>query len=528
MAQGLFWIKRVALVAIAVGLVLRFSNLDRKAYWHDEAYTSLRVAGYIGPAVGEAVVDRPDLTAADLQRYQQLPQTPSLAASWQSLSTHPEHPPAYYLLAHGWGRLFGASVGGYRAIAAIFGVIALPIMFWLARQLFPLQPALAWIATALVATSPVHLIYSQEAREYTLWIVGLLLAHGTLVRALQQKHAFAWVIHGLALGLAWYGSLMTGLLGLSHLVFMVLSERRPKAWAGFVLAQALGLGLFIPWIWTIVAQWQRLRAVTAWSNAPAPLEFLAKLWGLHYSAVVIDFNVPLDHPLSRLGPALVLGLLAIALIYLWRSYPRSTALFVACGLLIPPLVLIGGDIVRGAQLSRNTRYFFSSLVLMPLAIAPLIHHWLTAPRRPTKALGATLLALLLTVGIASGIANNRALTWWNKSVGYANIYIADYLNQTTQPLLLLEASGTALGDALSLSHYLRPDTPIWLLPDRSLPALDRLQATLATRAGTTLFVLQPSSDLLDTIPPGWQIVPTPDGYVFAPNALVQIVPSEES
>jgi uncharacterized membrane protein len=524
LAQGLVWIKRVALVAIAVGLVLRFSNLDRKAYWHDEAYTSLRVAGYFGPAVGEAVVDRPDLTAADLQRYQQLPQTPSLVDSWNSLSTHPEHPPAYYLLAHGWGQLFGASVGGYRAIAAIFGAIALPTLFWLARQLFPQPLAIAWIATALLATSPLHLIYSQEAREYTLWIWGLLLAHGTLVRALRQKDFSAWVIYGLALGLAWYGSLMTGLLGLSHLVFMALGERRPRAWAGFVLAQGLGLALFIPWLWTILRQWQRLRAVTDWSNASAPLEFLAKLWGLHYSSVVIDFNVPLDHPLSRLGPALVLGLVAIALVHLWRHYPRSTALFIGCGLLIPPLVLIGGDIVRGAQISRNTRYFFPSLVLIPLAIAPLINHWLTAHRRPVKALGATLLALILTLGIASGIANNRALTWWNKSVGYANIYIAAYLNQTTQPLLLLEASGIALGDALSLSHYLRPDTPLWLLPDQELPKPERLQAAIEARPGTTLFLLYPSPDLRSTVAPGWQIVPTRDGNVFAPDNLVQLVP----
>ncbi|MGB3200314.1 MAG: glycosyltransferase family 39 protein, partial [Nodosilinea sp.] len=428
----------------------------------------------------------------------------------------------------GWGGLFGASVGWYRAIAALFGVVALPTMFWLARQLFPLQPGIAWIAVALMAVSPVHLIYSQEAREYTLWIVGLLLAHGALVRARRQTTPLSWVGYGLALGLAWYGSLMTVLLGLSHAVFMALSDRRPRAWVGFILAHALGLWLFIPWLWTIVSRWQRLRTVTDWSNAPAPLAFLAKLWGLHYSAVVIDFNVPLDHPLSRLGPALVLGLVAIALIHLWQRYPRSTALFLACGLLVPPLVLIGNDVVRAAQISRNTRYFFPSLVLLPLAIAPLIHHWLTAPQRSVRVWGATLLALILTLSTASGLVNNRALTWWNKSVGYANIYIAHYLNQTTQPLLLIEASGIALGDALSLSHYLKPDTPLWLLLDQSLPSPESLQAVLATDRRATLFVLQPSPDLLDTVAPGWQTVPAPKGQPFAPNALVQLVPPQEN
>ncbi|PZV10639.1 MAG: hypothetical protein DCF21_18040, partial [Leptolyngbya sp.] len=61
----------MAIAIIAIGLVLRFAHLDRKVYWHDEVFTSLRVAGYMGPLVSAAVVDRPTLTAADLLQYQQ-------------------------------------------------------------------------------------------------------------------------------------------------------------------------------------------------------------------------------------------------------------------------------------------------------------------------------------------------------------------------------------------------------------------------------------------------------------------------
>ncbi|WOD40650.1 glycosyltransferase family 39 protein [Nodosilinea sp. E11] len=521
MAQNWSWVKRVAIAAVAIGLVLRFANLDRKVYWHDEVYTSLRVAGYVGPAVAAAVSDRPDLTAADLLRYQQMPPAPSLTDCWDSLSANPEHPPLYYLLAHGWGRLFGASVGGYRAIAAVFGAIALPVMFWLARQLFPLPSPIPWVATALLALSPVQLIYSQEAREYTLWIVGLLLAHGTLVRALQQKTAWAWVAYGWAMGLTWYGSLMTVLLGLSHLVFVALSQRSRRSWLGFGLAHGLGLGLFLPWIVTIVSQWGRLQAVTAWTREPRPLGFLAQLWGLHYSAAVVDFNLPLDHPFTVAGPTLVLGLGAVGLGYLWRNYPRSTVLFLACGLLVPPLVLIGSDIVRAGQLSRNTRYFLPSLVLMPLAIAPLITHGLTSPQRWMKGVGATLLALLLALGLASGMVNNRASTWWSKAFSSSNHSIAAYLNQVEAPVLMLEETGIALGEAISLSHYLRPETTIWLLPDRSLPTSTQLQAAYPQG---TLILLRPTPTLLETVPPGWQTAPATDATQFAPTDLVRLTP----
>ncbi|WP_017300979.1 glycosyltransferase family 39 protein [Nodosilinea nodulosa] len=521
LAQGWVWIRRLALGAVAVGLVLRFANLDRKVYWHDEAYTSLRVAGYVGPAVEKATADRPSLTAADLMRYQQMPPAPSLADCWTALVANPEHPPLYYLLAHGWGRLFGASVAGYRAIAALFGAIALPVMFWLARQLFPLRPAVAWVAVALLAVSPVQLVYGQEAREYTLWVVGLLLAHGSLVQALHQKTPWAWVTYGLALGLAWYGSLVTALLGLSHLVYMALSQRRVRPWVGYGLANGLGLLLFAPWIWTLVQQWGRFQKVTGWTREPSPLGFLAQLWGLHYSATVVDFNLPLNHPFTVVGPTLVLGLGAIALGHLWRHYPRSTALFLTCGLLIPPLVLIGHDILKAAQISRNTRYFLPSLVLMPLAIAVLVTHWLTFSQRWVRGLGAALLALVLMVGLASGVTNVRAFTWWNKAFSSSNRFIAADINQLPDPMVIVGPSNIALGEALSLSHYLRPDTPVWLLSDQTLPTAAALRAA---HPQGSLVLFKASPDLLETVPPGWQIALADEAAQFSPYDVVRLIP----
>ncbi|WP_156119574.1 glycosyltransferase family 39 protein [Leptolyngbya sp. KIOST-1] len=524
MAQGWIWVwvRRVAIAAIALGLVLRFAHLDRKVYWHDEAYTSLRVAGYQGTEVLEAVLDRPSLTAADLQRYLQMPPEPSLGRTWMALAHNPEHPPLYYLLAHGWGRLWGASVWGYRAIAAIFGAIALPLVFWLTRQLFPAQPGTAWVAAALAALAPVQIIYSQEAREYGLWMVGLLLAHGTLVRALRSGTWSAWGLYGLAVGLAWHGSLLTGLLCLSHGA-VLLGQRQRQAWIGFGLAQGLGLALFTPWMWTIVHFWHRLRAVTAWTNEPKPLEVLAQLWGLHYSATVVDFNPPLYRWYTGLGPLLVLALLAVALGYLWRRQPRAVALFLTCGLLVPPLVLIGSDLLRNGQISTNSRYFLPSLLLVPVAIAPLITAGLSAPGRRRPALAGALLALLLTLGLASAAVNTRAVTWWNKSLSYPNIYLATYLNQLPDPVLIFNRNGIALGEALSLSHYLRPDTRMWLLPAETLPA-DDLKTLGETHPGATLILFEPSPVLLETVPPGWQTALATDTDRFAPTDLVRLLP----
>ena len=269
------------------------------------------------------------------------------------------------------------------------------------------------------------------------------------------------------------------------------------------LAQGLGIGLFTPWIWTIVRRWERLREVTAWTDDPQPLDYLAKLWGLHYSVTIVDFNLPVDHPFTVVGPALVLGLVAVSLVQIGRHYPRSTAVFLSCGLLVPPLVLIGGDIVRTGQISTNTRYFFPSLLLVPLAIAPLINAGLAAAAQRSRTAGAALLALLLTLGIASGFANTRAFTWWNKSLSYPNLAIATYLNQQSAPVVIFGESGIALGEAISLSYYLSPETALWLLPERTLPPVATLQAVAQDHP--RLFLFEPPSTLLDPVPSGWQL-----------------------
>jgi uncharacterized membrane protein len=518
------WVKRIALGAIAVGLVLRFAHLDRKVYWHDEVFTSLRVAGYVGSQVQAEVGDRPNLTAADLLRYQQLPSVPSLADTWAALADHPEHPPLYYLLAHGWGRLFGASVWGYRAIAAGFSAIALLAMFWLGRQLFPpnatMPPTAAWIATALFALSPVQLIYSQEAREYSLWVVGLLLAHGALVRAVRQKTAAAWVLYGLALALAWYGSLMTALLGLSHLVFIALSQRQLKTWLAFACAHSLAIGLFAPWLWVMASGWERVQTVTAWANEATPLAFLAQFWGLHYSSTVVDFNAPLSHPFTVVGPALAIALLMVSLRHLIHKHPRQVALFIGCGLLVPPLVLIGGDVIRGSQFSGATRYCFPALVLVPLAIAPLIDYQLAHSQRPQRLIGATLMALLLALGLTSGLAHSRALTWWNKSFSSSNYALAAHFNQMPAPVILLEPGNNTLGEAISLSHRLTPSTGVWLLPENRLPSGATLQTVMQAQPQTAIFVVNPTGELLDTLPPDWQI----EVETSVPAYLVQLKP----
>ncbi|NJL48313.1 MAG: hypothetical protein HC929_13550 [Leptolyngbyaceae cyanobacterium SM2_5_2] len=515
MTYGWFRVKLLALVAIALGILLRFSHLDHKVYWHDEVFTSLRIAGYLGPQVNAQLFTNRTITAGELLQYQQFPVDASLARTWTSLVDHPEHPPLYYLMTYSWGRWWGASVAGYRAIAALFGVLALPLMYWLGRELFPTNPAVAWIAVVLLSISPVHVIYSQEAREYSLWVVGMLLANLALLRALRLDTRAVWLGYGVAIALSWYGSLVTALLGLSHLVFVGLTQR-PRQWLAFALAFVLGLGLFAPWLWVVGQQWQRLQTVTAWTREPSPLAFLTKLWGLHYSATVADFNLPLDHWFTWLGPLLLLGLVALALVHVWRHYGRETGLFLTSLLLISPLVLIGSDLIRSGKISGTTRYFFPSLIAVPLLLAPWIADLLAASKPLAKTLGRLTLASLLILGITSVGTNLRAPAWWNKSISYPNPFIAAYLNTVPDPLVIFGPNSNALGEAISLSYDLKPTTVLWLLADKQMPP------TLPEPK--TPFLFKPDGPLQTSAQSHWQMTPVEEAEGFAGPNLIKLTP----
>lgn len=126
---------------IVLAAALRFGFLAHQSFWADEAYTA-------------ALVREP---LPDLVRH--IPKTEST-------------PPLYYVVAWAWAKLFGTSEAGLRSLSALVGTATVPIAYAAGRELVGRRAGL--ITAALVATSPLLVWYSQEARAYAL--VTLLAA----------------------------------------------------------------------------------------------------------------------------------------------------------------------------------------------------------------------------------------------------------------------------------------------------------------------------------------------------------------
>ena len=85
------------------------------------------------------------------------------------------HPPLYYVGLHFWQALFGDLQGPVRALSALCSTLAIPVFYLATRRLFNTPTAL--IAALILAVSPFHVRFAQEARMYALLTLAAALHH---------------------------------------------------------------------------------------------------------------------------------------------------------------------------------------------------------------------------------------------------------------------------------------------------------------------------------------------------------------
>ncbi|MEW6492532.1 MAG: glycosyltransferase family 39 protein [Cyanobacteriota bacterium] len=174
------------LVWIAIGAVLRFTQLTGKPPWTDEFATLVF-------SLGNSFQTVPLDQAISLDTLlQPLKPNPFIGASEviHRLTTEDHHPPLYFVLVHWWMQLFPNS-GEYislwaaRSLPALFGVASIPAVYglgWLAFR----SRLVAQLAAAMMAVSPYGIFLTQEARHYALGILWVIASLGCLVVAVQH------------------------------------------------------------------------------------------------------------------------------------------------------------------------------------------------------------------------------------------------------------------------------------------------------------------------------------------------------
>jgi mannosyltransferase len=169
------------------------------------------------------------------------------------------HPPLHSLALHLWLKLTGQSEFSVRFLSLMSGVLSVPLLFQLGRELFGQR--IGSLAAFLLSISPFHVWFSQEARMYTLaallglasvYILVLLLKKGT-----GSARRYVWLSYVVVSALGLYTHFYVGFVILfENIVFIAQWVLRRiheytnheftelRTW---LLAQLCIFVLFLPW-----------------------------------------------------------------------------------------------------------------------------------------------------------------------------------------------------------------------------------------------------------------------------------------
>jgi len=494
-------------VLLVLGIFFRFVNLDRKIYWHDEAYTSLRVAGYTSKEVGEQVFNGQVINVKDLEKYQRINPEKSLADTIKSLEIDDaQHPPLYYILVRLWVQWFGNSISVTRSLSALFSVLVLPCVYFLCLELFE-SSLVGWVAIALISISPFHVLYAQEAREYSLWTLLILLASWALLKALrfhtEGKKAIhlvgRWGTYAAAIGLGIYTFPFTGLVGVGHGIYVIVTERfrLTKSVVAYLLASIIAFLSFVPWLLVTISTWSQTGAT--WTSIPLPLLTLVKVWGLHIERAFIltigDFGF--DDPLIYLTLPFFLSLTIYSIYFLCRYTPVRVWLFVLTLMATLSLFLLLPDLILGGQRSTAGRYLVPFYLGVQLSIAYLLATQIISTNFFKQKFWQLVMAIVVTAGVISCAISSQAVTSWNKVISYNNLEVARIVNQAKTPLLISSSFGVNFGNTFALSYLLNPKVKLQLVTGNTQP--DYLNIPKIPPGFSDVFILNPSNKFREKI-----------------------------
>ena len=449
-------------LVIVLGVAFRFYGLDDKYFWFDEIASGLWYSGHDVELLRAESAGQ-SLRPTDYRDMMQLDDGSSYGAVIRQVAENdPQHTPLYYLALRGWAGLAGDSIGALRALSGISGVLLLPLLYLLCKELTGNRRT-AWIAVVLVAVSPFHVVYAQEARQYTFWLIWIALNSLLLLRAERESSATNWLLYALAAAVALYTQLLHLLVIAAHGVYLLTGNRR-QTWLPFCLAGGLAGLLFTPWLVLLLGNLGTAQDHLSWSATPVSAARLLGMWAYNYSALFFDPNLVgkyyegsryllLASYALRLLLLVPAALACLALLRCWRS---RTSRFLLPLILVPFLGLALPDLLLGGMRSGGgNRYLAPSYLALQITLA-----WWLATRLPDRFPRGTtwrngILVVLVLAGTVSGILFNRSENWWHKTIYHDAISEAEIINQGKNRLVVESEFGRLLALANLLDDDIR-------------------------------------------------------------------------
>ncbi|MDR3749600.1 MAG: glycosyltransferase family 39 protein [Acidobacteriota bacterium] len=194
---------------VALGAVLRLIAIGHRSFWLDEI-ASVVIAG-LPPRV-----------------------------FWSALWHNEGNMALYYVLLRPWLH-FGTNETSVGLLSVVPGVLSIPMTYLLGRHLFGEKSAR--LATVFFAINACAVMSSQEARGYSLLVLGVIVSTYCFVRLVEEPSYALALGYGVAAGLTFYCHYFGLLVPAAHAVSLVALPANKRPWTQLVMAAAVA-GVF--------------------------------------------------------------------------------------------------------------------------------------------------------------------------------------------------------------------------------------------------------------------------------------------
>jgi mannosyltransferase len=334
-------------VASAAAFILGLIRLGAPSFWIDEAFTAAEMR--------YSLVDKLDI------QYHVL----------------------HLLLIEPWAAIAGDSEWSLRFPSVVGAALAAGLVVMLANRLFDRWVAL--VGGLLLATSPFLVMWSQQARAYSMFVALCLAAMLLLLRAFERGTRGAWAVFGLAASAVVVWQPAAGFLLLPAFAVPIV-QRRDRFLPHGLLAAVVFALVAVPWA-AVTAMRSTGEGVNMnWLTFPAPEEAVR---------AVLDVS-----GIAGLGVALAtVGFLALR-----RRGDRELATWLGVWAASPFLLALAVSTFRPIYLDRF-------LVGAAPAFALLAAAGLMALRLRLRVVAGAAVVLATAVGLAQWYAPKEGGNW---------------------------------------------------------------------------------------------------------------------
>ncbi|WP_392533322.1 glycosyltransferase family 39 protein [Nostoc sp. C117] len=483
------WLRFLIIFLLVMSILFRFFNLDGKVYSHDETYTSLRISGYTITEAKQELFNNRVIGKESFAKFQGANQEKSLNDIIMSLAREDSlHPPLYYIIARLWMEIFGNSVTAIRSLSAFISLLVFPCIYWLCRELFNVPLSVPGIAIALTAISPIHLVYAQEAQEYILWLISILLSSASLLRAMQlesqhqdrltkerqRPDIFAsWSIYAITLTISLYTFIWSGFIALAHGIYVAIAARFQvtETVRAYLLASLVSFLAFMPWITIVMGHFFKFLISGEKTTTQSSLMPIVPFLLMQISRIFFDINLSLENPLVYLITLIYLTLVGYSIYFLCRTSNYKVWSFIITLIVVPGLPLILANLSAGGIQAFTEPYLIPSYLGIQLAIAYLLATQLYNGSFSRRSIWHIIMTLLIICGLISSKVSSQAETWWNKGMNYGNPQVAQIINQSNSPLLISNILDNNYGNLFSLIYLLEPKVRFLLVSNQQIPKI---------------------------------------------------------